>query len=374
MIRLHAGRLLAYSLGALVVLTTGSLDAQSTDVVEIAGFPSCHDCIRLDSVVALGSSSPPGLIRHDETRIQYVPGLAGGAFAIWVRGTPGVDLFDTSGRFLREIAPAGEGPGESEALAAVRAQGSELVTWDDRQSRLTVFDLDSGDTTDHPVPMVGVTDLELLPDDRVALAAAFNSRAAAGFPLHIVALRNSSEITHTGAARSTWSSAEPWNRRIHTAVGPEGEVWIAKPARLEFDKWSDESGLTRATAGYPEWFPPVTQPGDPGDPPLTRIHDFSVDSQGRIWVLSKTADSRWRDGLGEHEEGGSSVIEDPVAYADVRLDVFDPSTRTHAGPIRFDRPYGQLFVAEGVPHIAQVQYDAALNPRLKVSRLSLESR
>jgi len=360
---------------AVLILAQTELLASPTvgqEQVDLDRFRSCESCLAMEETLALGTAEPPGAIRHEAARVAYSEEL--GVFAVWVRSRPEIDLYERSGRFLRTIGPDGEGPGETQAVMAVRFAGRSLYVWDARLGRLTRFSIAQSAFEDFAVQVTGVNDIEVLSTGEVVFAASIFTREAAGYPLHVVDLEDPSAILRTGSASGAWNASEPWGQAIHSTLAPNGRVWIARMPRLEFLEWSRDEGVERHVAGAPRWFPPVVDTPRQGEAPRSRLDDLVVDAEGRVWTLTRVAGSNWRSGLGEAGELGFPRIVDRAAYADHRVDVFDLAEGLHAGHLLVDNPVAQLVVVDGVAHLSEVKYDSAMTPRLTLSRLSVTAR
>jgi hypothetical protein len=259
-------------------------------------------------------------------------------------------------------------------VAAVRFFGSKLYVWDPALGRVTAFDVD-GDGFEELSPAVtGATDIEILSEEAIAFAGSMFTREAAGFPLHVVEKSDPTMVIHTGVGQAAWNAAEPWGQVVHSALGPDRKVWLARQPRLEFREWSEAGGVERIASGEPDWFPPVVDIPRQGEVPRTRLDDFVVDDAGRIWVLTRVAGANWRAGLGGTSEGGLPGLIDRAVYADHRVDVFDLAEAKHAGHVLVDNPMTHMLLIDGEAHVAHVTYDAAFTPRLSVSRLSVDAR
>lgn len=341
----------------LGVLTLTPPQASAQDSLDVTKFTRCEDCIDRTSIVQLGTADPPGVVRHEASRIIFDD--VNRRYAMWVRSYPEIALFSEDGEFLELVAPPGQGPGEATGVTAARFHEGVLWVFDTGNRRLTSFLPNSDSVGTYPSPILNALDFEVFGD-----RAVFAALGQDGYPLHVLSLEEPGAFTSIGPPPDMRLPPVAWSRQMRLARGHNQSIWWAQRARLRFEEWSIDGTRLQVIGGTPDWFPPVLEISD--GPPASSVRDVIVDRDGRIWVLSRVADDDWRQG----RDGAGRIIDRNV-YSDLRLDVFDPSDRTWAGPIVFDEPLAELFIRDGAAHLSRTIYDETFVPRIEVSRLSV---
>ncbi len=349
-------RRIAVVLG-LAGLYLSPLQTSAQDSLDVAQFTRCEDCIVRTPIVQLGTADPPGVVRHEASRIIFDD--VSRRYAMWVRSYPEIALFSEDGDFIELVAPPGQGPGEATGITAARFQDGVLWVFDTRNRRLTSFFSDSDSVGTYPSPILNALDFEVF-EDRAIFAAPGRD----GYPLHVLSLDEPGAFTSIGPPPDMRLPPVAWSRQMRLARGQNQSVWWAQRARLRFEEWSINGTRLQVVGGSPDWFPPVLEISD--GPPASSVRDVIVDQDGRFWVLSRVADDNWREG-----RDGTGRITDRNAYSDLRLDVFDPTSRTWGGPMVFDEPLAELFIRDGAAHLSRTIYDDSFVPRVEVSRLSV---
>jgi hypothetical protein len=215
-----------------------------------------------------------------------------------------------TGKTVRIVGRAGEGPGEYRSISAIDAGADGRVHVFDRR-RLTVLDsaLDVSFTTVLPA----MVEKGALLDDGTAVVAGTRYDGDSLFALQHIG-------TDGGLLNSFDPVTGPTNRFI--ARGRDNTVWAAtfhdETPAYELHRWDPRTGvLVQTIRDSPPWFrwSPrelsgnrlACQRGDrsacaraedeprPPHPPAPRIFHMWETHDGLLWIISYTADPRWRE-------------------------------------------------------------------------------
>lgn len=316
---------LGSTLGGLVV--AGVLYGCSSGSPDVAP-------IRLEPMVTLGAESGDGAMatwprvsaRHPLGYRILVP-QPGAVPALPV-------VYGDSGEFLGNLGTQDSlASGFVEPLFTRFGPGDSVWVFDGAR-RALVFSPNRTYARSIPLP-VAPWDAVVLTGGRIALAP-----AVFGAPLPWLLLDGEGEVlARIGAPDST----VPTPRRIIAGAG--GTVWtVAMTHRWRLEQWNLEGELLRRFEEPPEWFTEHGELAAPGPdrPPQSSVQDAWVDTAGRIWIVGKTADPKWQDGL--QVTDSTSTIGDVDRLYDTVVEVRDGTSGAVLAHARFDVSYP--FIAE----------------------------
>jgi hypothetical protein len=357
------------ALGMLIALPEHALGQRSLNLDQ---FESCRACrLTVTPMVRLTPRAPAVIetehawVVHDPARREY----------LMVAGPTTVAVFDEQGRYLRSFGRRGRGPGELEFIRDLRTANGRIIILDGVQRRWWIGTAaGSGNTSGR----IEIGALEFLPiaGDTVVVAGIGMYPSSVGYPLHLGLLSTGDQILHFGSQTGEFNAQIPWAQRVLVApsVQPRN-VWVATPRQLRFEEWSVSGELVRVVYGTPTWFPIVRRIPEFGTaPPPTRLRQFLVDASNRLWVLSWVPASDWRRAAERaRRTPDGEVLIDTEEYFATRLDVFDLSNRFHVGTVRIENDKVRILDRRGDVLIQQLEYDTALEPRIVLYRVQIDS-
>lgn len=327
---------------------SSSLHAQR--VIKIDGKP-CASCrIELKSLVRLGTPSGPGSLERasnaailDKRGRFLVTGINVSSFLV----------FDSLGRYQRNVGRAGQGPGEYGDIAKVIPVHRDTIhVLDNGQGRWTVLDGDFGVRRVVQLPFAPSREAVVLPDGYLVSHSAIYSPVLAGLPLHLVdtaGRRVRSFGSESGMVRSDIGG---FDVRLLTSAPGSGNVWSAFAIQYVIEEWNSTDKLVTHLERSVDWFTPQLKPTphgpDRSKPPIkpTTIAAIHVDSGGLLWVVIAVPDSIPGRGVEKRPNGGWAVT-DPEKFQDSILEVIDLRKGTLVGSVRVDYKI-QGFAADGL--------------------------
>ena len=135
---------LAITSASTTLATTRICDAQSVQVVRSTQPPIWGSSLQLVRRMHIGEVD--GDERYLFGRVRNVAVLKSGTVVVADDKTPVLRMYDSRGKFLRDIGRAGEGPGEYRSMGGVGATpDGRIILWDNRIQRLTYYS-PSGET------------------------------------------------------------------------------------------------------------------------------------------------------------------------------------------------------------------------------------
>jgi hypothetical protein len=244
-------------------------------------------------------------------------------------------VYDDSGSFIGTLGQRGDSTnGMVEPLFARIGPGDSLWIFDGAR-RALVFSPDRNFVRSIPLP-VSPWDAVVLSGGRIALTPAMF-----GEPLPWLLLDSEGNVVRRIGEPD---ALVPSPRRI--IAGRDGTVWtLAMTHRWRLEQWDMLGNRLRQFTAAPTWFTShdaLTAPG-PDRPPQSAVQDGWVDTDGRLWIVGKSPDPNWRDGLGAPVDGASPITDPDKAY-DTMVEVRDGTTGALLGEARFDGAYP--FIAE----------------------------
>ena len=317
------------------LLADTSLGAQTSRT--IPSTPACNSCsIEVRRIASLGNDSDPASARRfhvgvsrDSRGRYYVAPMADLAF---------IAVFDSTGRFLKQLGRRGKGPGEYQyVMMAHVGPNDSLYVLDEFNKRLTVL------TPDHSVarivPVRGtLTHGFPLPDGRFVAAGRFLTPERLGLPLHL--LDSTGVVRSFGATDPSVRSNEFQAQLRQIALARKGGVWSARMDRYEVERWTLDgervSHLAREAAWFPAWTEYSVRPPDIARPkPMLRA--IWEDGEGRLWTVTEVAKDNWR-----------AMRPDPGGEAKIPpLDVYERTTEAMIEVLDVER--GQVIASTRVP-------------------------
>ena len=364
---ISSGFFTAYAI--ICVLAFAPVTANAQQHASIPAKPLCTSCrIEFEHVARIGSLDGPDAIGQPQGVVRDSRGR------LYLMQSPGsyeIVVFDSTGDFLRTIGNQGEGPGEFKRVTAMWvAPGDTLHVMDPGNRRHTVLAPDYS--------LVRSQQLEarwffnrvvFFEGGEIAVNANLPTSLGAGFPLHLIDRR--------GRVRLSFGSEDQlyiypgqedefsqMSRSLSLAA-QEGMFWSAPFNRYVLELWDTTGRLHRRYTRNVDWFEPwdhqpgITEDG-PGNPQLQDIHE---DRLGRLWVMVRVGDRRWRRSVEPYISEGRKFFR-PTRFEgvwDTVVEVIQPesgrliaSGRSEAPLFQFlddSHAWGMHITEEGVPQI-----------------------
>lgn len=291
--------------------------------------------IRLETMISLGAEDGDGALAT-WPRVSARHPLGYRVLVPQPGSVPSLPVvYDDSGSFLGTLGSRGDSAHNLvEPLFARIGPGDSVWVFDGAR-RAVIFSPERVLVRSITLP-VSPWDAVVLSGGRVALTPAMF-----GEPLPWLLLDAAgNEVARIGES----DALVPSPRRI--IAGVDGTVWtLAMTHRWRMEQWDLSGTRLRQFTDAPSWFTPhdaLTAPG-PDRPPQSAVQDGWVDTEGRLWIVGKTPDPNWRDGVGPPVDGASPITDPDKAY-DTIVEVRDGTTGAVLGEARFDGAYP--FIAE----------------------------
>jgi hypothetical protein len=324
-------------------------------------------CLRLEQVMLLGDADGPGMIEGESGTARMD---SRGRYYVYREFGQEIKVFSPAGEYLRTIGRAGGGPGEFQGISFVHpGPGDSLHVIDLLNMRWNVFSPEHEYVRSAQLKIPVYMQMHLLPDGRGLFSAPVRGELAR-FPLHLLEA-SGEHVRSFGAAPEEFGPLgfdAAW-RRIAPA-GPTS-VWAAYNDRYRVELWdaADEGDQPRRVVERAvDWFPPgLPEEISMETPPNPRLHAIRQDASGRLLVLTRTADSRWREAV----EPGTlhANVTDRHRYNDSRIEMLDPESGELLASASHDTVF-RKFIADDLM-IASV-FDETGAPRVAVWRISLD--
>lgn len=301
-------------------------------------FPACR--IERRTVVRIGLDrrlqeiAPCGIL-------GAIP-VAEGFLALPWRGD-GPMLLSSSGALERMVGRSGRGPGEYIApLLAARWRGDSILIFDAALVRLSVLAGGGRFARSIPLATPSVESLVALDNGDLVVNAFLTSRAAVGYPLHL--------LSAAGEVRRSFGSDDPvvvpdgTKPRVRLLATDGRRLWTAPlMGRYLIEEWDPTSGrrvraLHRRASFYPE--SAGYQAPSPDRAPQSAITGL-VYENGLLWALVAVADPEWRRGLSPQPAPGETGI--PTYAVTNKNLVFDTVVEA------FDARSGRLMASRRYP-------------------------
>ncbi len=258
-----------------------------------------------------------------------------------------IQVFDAAtGRFVREVGRAGQGPGEFRFLKGLRVYGDTLFAFDQANMQLTKFDSELRYVTSATMRFRAFPYQPFVQSDYGTLVAGLiPTTDAADRVLHLFDAEGR-RVASFGAAPPGSTLAMPRFETSRILTDPIGaDVLVGHTSSFTVEQWNLRSRTLRQSFTIPTAWLDEGYDDDTGAPLLTYpplLLDMARESPGRLWVMGrKTRDLRTRT-LTEGEES-----ERDMAYVwSLNVDLLDMDARQVLGSVELPG-YGGGFTKAG---------------------------
>ena len=297
------------TLFSIAAISAAAPLSAAQDTITVSGEVTCADCrIVLDTVVTIGGLDGPGVETVHRVSMVAVDRL--NRIYIGLHRPPSISVFDASGRFIRSIGRAGEGPGEYESISDINA-GPRYIHVFDRHKGRTLLDYDFNvvrvDRFPGEILLTGV-----LESDAVAFSGMVGTRALAGYRFHMLDTLGAFTSFHMGPSGHFFPYL--------VAAADDGSLLFVPYGRNEIHRWELDPEpalarvLRRRVAEYDRHLHLGNRPG-------VAIAGFRLDADG-LWIAWNAPDPQ------APERGRSDAIpwESRHQFKDGWIDLVDPAT------------------------------------------------
>ncbi len=308
----------------------------------------CTVCAHLEELAVLGDTEGEGFIQP--SRIVTRDSLG----RYWVGQSESLKVYDTSGRFLREVGRAGEGPLEFGRVAFAHAGSDGRVhVLDPRNRRESVIDENFALMEEQRIPnrFASLYNAAALNQDYI-VNAWISSADMIGLPLHII---RGEEIVRSFGLSDATGPLDAFRSLRLVAARPDGviaaakrfdysvEIWDTRGNRLvEFQHETDLNEVEVKQAPYN-----LTDHPKPHEVMAVRFVD------DRLWILFRMMRDDWKRQyeLRRLPGGQTGIRRRPDSWLDSiyqsRIDVLDMQSGTVVA--RVDLPgLFEAFVEDGL--------------------------
>lgn len=298
---------------------------------EVPDAPACVRCrIAARIVTRLSEEEGPGdlpdfprsVVRFTDGRI-VVPVVSEQPF-----------VFDSLGAYLGRVGQIGTGPGEfRRARFAAVGPGDTLLVYDAPTGQVSVFD--SRLRFIKRIPSArNVQQFEVLSDGTLLGVGMVRAADRIGLLYHLSSAASDS-VRSIGLPALRVTPQMPFEAFRQVGRAAAGGFWSANEFYVyRLERWSPDGRLLQVLEPRSSWFHqyPVVRREGPGHvtpevAPKAEIIAVWTDTLGRVWVAARTADPRWREGLGKPTvaEGGQQYsVKDSELIWDTVVEVIDP--------------------------------------------------
>lgn len=290
--------------------------------VTVPPTPTCPACdIELTKVASLRIEDPSGDLDLDGR--SRVTQDTFGRFYVWNRGRTSILVFDSAGRFLRQLGRKGQGPGEFVGAGGDIRSGvkDSLFVFSFRQ--LSVWAPTGKLAATVSLPNFAYT-TRLLDSGKVLVNASIPTPRSAGYPLHV--LSRSGVVLRSIGSETAELRPQCMACQIRImAIGQDySSVWMALPDQYILELWSLQGQLKRRVRIESTWFPEFTSDQRATMRAiLSPITDIRMDQKGFIWVRANYPPES--PGMRVESTGGVRRIHLPPPPGSV-LDIIDPES------------------------------------------------
>ncbi len=271
---------------AVVSMTTTAAAQTAPRSVTVRGAPSCGTCtIELTKIATIGKADDPVLLLNYS---EVERGPRNSLIVVnSIGNSPSVLVFDSAGRYLRQIGRTGEGPGEFSGWAWYLGMGpGDSLYFRDRGNRYHVFSpsFDFG-------RQINYSDFNVYP----LLALPNGSFVVRTYP------RRGQPYTHPAQLISPEGAlirafgfitpeesdvTPPLSGRFYALNRARDRILVARRNQYDIQRFTlnGERDLILKVENSP-WMIPWLQ--DPTSP-FTEVDDLRDAGQGRIWVIGRT--------------------------------------------------------------------------------------
>jgi hypothetical protein len=274
-------------------------------------------------------------------------------------------VFDSTGRFVRDIGRRGSGPGEVQAVSAVAPAGGDTVAfWDATLRRLSYFDGNGRFLKETRLFAGPALWFAFVPGERIVA----RGRLAPDHPrarAHVLS-RSGKVLLSFADDRSTIEET------LAITIGA-GHVFVVDAFARVFQEYDFAGNLKDRFAIKSDWFDAAdhAEPVRPGGPPPRMVTQrIDVDAAGRLWVFTLVPRPDWERGL-RRAPSGRGYIEDVARARQTRIEVLDPTRHRVLATITV--PHIQL-IPLGNGYLGAYGESADADPELTVLRYSFSER
>jgi hypothetical protein len=361
-------------LSASLLLPCAASNASAQTVVVGSGI-TCSSCrIDLERVAVIGGrasahelSGPPWLVTR----------LRSGSYLIKGENDGGdLHLFDRAGRWVRQVARTGAGPGEfNDIMAVERVAGDSLWVFDPGNGRITVLAADL--TVARSVPLGVRMENAVVLGDSAVVTAQLRTPEAVGYPLHVVSSANHA-VRSFGSENPTFRADDFGLNRRTLARGPRSTVWAAHYQAYIIEQWDVSGELKLRIVRDAEWFRPQVRPpsAQPGRPPLPKIVGIRFDSAtSHLWIATVVPAPGYRAAFGTEPQQIEGQLTYPVvdwhALYETVIEVIDVRRSSVVSRQQFPQPFLRW---TGDDEFATYTEDRRGNPIVTIWRATLRTR
>lgn len=334
----------------------------------------CETCrIQLDFVVRLGDQEGSGGIGMTAGIVQN----SNGDWIVTHQFEPStVQVYDSTGRFLRRMGRSGAGPGEFRSAGKLILQpGDSLSVFDAALARVVRFSPDGKYVRDDRLPIQSIRQVKYVDPEHYIINGDLRTQQKIGLPLHLV--------TSDGRIVRSFGSTDPVARRdrptLHSRMISDptgGSLWLANTKRYVLEKWTVSGELEARLERTVTWFEPHDRSAviseDTPPPPL--IRDIMEDEDGIVWVVVRVADARWKEAVYYRGAVQNTLsvytVADPARYHDSIIEAIDVRSGRVLATARFDGSV-HAFVDRG--RFAVYTLDAKGVPYMDIYSMSIDS-
>ena len=324
------------TLFSIAAISAAAPLSAAQDTITVSGEVTCADCrIVLDTVVTIGGLDGPGVETVHRVSMVAVDRL--NRIYIGLHRPPSISVFDPSGRFIRSIGRAGEGPGEYESISDINA-GPRYIHVFDRHNGRTLLDYDFNvvrvDRFPGEILKTGV-----LESDAVAFSGMVGTRALAGYRFHMLDTLGAFTSFHLGPSGHFFPYL--------VAAADDGSLLFVPYGRNEIHRWELDPEpalagvLRRRVAEYDRHLHL-----GPRDWPGVGIAGVRLDADG-LWVAWNAPDPQAPE-RGPNDANPRELRHLHNQFKDGWIDLVDPATGLTVARHRHDFTFNGF--ADGSGH------------------------
>lgn len=348
--------------------------SDTPDESAVTGDAPCESCrIVLEHRLTLQVDDMTRPIAGQPTNVVRGPG---GQYILFHPGqVPSV--FDSVGRFVRELGRIGDGPGEYRApVHAIFLAGDSILVLDAAHRRATVVSPELIAVRSISLPLVPSAGTVLGWPDRVVIAGNSYELDHAGWPLHLLDMSGDQavHVRSMGDTPREISSAQDGSARRRFAQSDGNSFWTAHLVEYRLARMSDEGEVLASLKRTPEWFPGTSgvHRGNPTVPPPPLLSGSTI-SRDTLWLAFDVPRPDWQlawreiviPPSGELSGGNRPEITELIRS---RIEAVDVQTGELIASQEVDGVVVQLYSGPGA---IVYDLDSSGLPRVRVAGLSL---
>lgn len=294
---------------------------------------ACPECrIAVRTLAVLGQEGAPDRIAHPAVAMALG---SDGTYALATHVDPFLQLFDSSGKFVRDVGRSGQGPGEFRMImgSAFRPDGGLDVI--DAAGRVVGFGPDLRVDSHWVTDFQPSWDVLRIRGDSVLVAGYSRSSDLIGLAAHVFP-SDGLRARSFGELAGTIASQDPYRMSRTVSASGDSAVWIAPLDRYQIELWSLDGERLRTIVGEVPWFDPLPEPKEGSGPP--RGHFKSVlEEDGLLWIGASVPRDDWQASPPSSLGGWYRTV---VHVLDAESGVL---LATHEFPPDSESSYGRLF-------------------------------